>query len=178
MRYAWTMRLRHTLVAVLGFATLILSPQLACSGDSAVDPAIARRMQAAIAGPWEYTDGATTIVFRLEQSGRAFDPDNPQAARSWIPSAHACGTHALIKQASACTDSYVMPLDVIVVQGESAGARARGVFTSYDAGDYGRLWIALGTTELTGSVEGRDTLRVYDAKGVERTLTRRAGPSR
>lgn len=166
------MRLRHTLVAVLGFATLILSPQLACSGDSTVDPAIVERMKAVVAGPWEYKTGATTIVFRLEQSGRAFDPDNPQAARSWIPSAHACGTHALIKPAHACVDSYAMPLDVVIVAG-TAGPDARGVYTSFGGGEEGRLWLALAGSELAFSVErGRDALRFTDDTGNERTLTR------
>lgn len=153
--------MRRTLPAILGFAALVLSPQVACTGDRDPDPALAERMRASVEGTWEYTDGATTIRFRVEQSSREFHPDDPYASLSLFGEAYACGNHALVKPAGACVDVYHMPLDVEVVAGPAL-EMPRGTLTS--SGGDSQLWFKLGATELRG-VLANDVVTLQQQSG-------------
>lgn len=145
--------MRRPLIAIAGFAALVLSPQAACTTeDEGLSPAQIEALRASVEGTWEYTDGATAIQFRVTQSSRDFDPDNPMASRSLVGTAYACGNHGIVKPANACIDVYHMPLDVEVTTGPALDM-PRGTLTSYGGGPNGsEVWIRLGATELRGTL--------------------------
>lgn len=153
--------MRRTLPAILGFAALVLSPQAACTDDGGLTSAQITALRKSVEGTWEYKDGATTIQFRMTQSSRDFDADNPHASLSLVGDAYACGNHGLVKPASACIDVYHMPVDVEIVAG-GAFDMPRGVLTSYGGGATNtELWIALGETQLQGQL-ANDTVTLQN----------------
>lgn len=148
----------RTVPAILGFAALVLSPQAACTDE---DPGLSQAqidaIRESVEGTWEYTDGATTIQVRLSQSSRDFDPEDPYAwierrSASLVGEAYACGSHGLVKPASACADVYYMPFDVEVVTGVAPDSRA--TLMSFGGTVGNEMWIKLGTTELRGPLAG------------------------
>ncbi len=147
--------MRRTLPAIVGFAALVLSPQLACTSEEKglSDTQIAA-IRESVEGTWEYTDGATTIQLRLTQSARDFDPDDPYASNtpsvSLFSEAYACGNHGLVKPANACIDFYYMPFDVEILAGTAPDSRA--TLRSFGGTANNELWLKLGATELRGSV--------------------------
>ncbi|MFN0248179.1 MAG: hypothetical protein ACKV2T_14910 [Kofleriaceae bacterium] len=145
--------MRRTLPAILGFAALVLSPQLACtSEDEGLSQAQIDAIRESVEGTWEFTDGATTIQMRLTQSARDFDPDDPYASLSFslFEEAYACGSHGLVKPANACVDVYYMPFDVEIVTGTAPDSRA--TLLSLGGTTNNEIWIKLGANELRGIV--------------------------
>lgn len=151
--------MRRTLPTVLGFAALVLSPHAACvDEDEGLSSAQIDALRESVEGTWQYTDGATTIQLRLTQSSRDFNPEEPYASRSFFNEAYACGSHGLVKPASACIDVYYMPFDVEIISGSAPDSRA--TLMSFGGGtSSNEMWVKLGTTELRGQL-ANDTLAI------------------
>lgn len=108
-----------------------LNPAFACGPADPEFQYGAAEMRAAAEGTWSFSflptgeteaRQVTVKVTQGSQQGAASlrSPAGPRLIRA----AHACGTRTLLKSASACIDSTLMPLDVTFVGGDAAFEKA------------------------------------------------------
>jgi hypothetical protein len=106
--------MKKLVLAVLGLGALVLNPFYACGGGPNFRYG-ALEMRKAIEGTWQITAPASAsgparqLTVSLRQGSKA---RQARAERSLIAPAAACGTRSLVRDASACTDDSVMPLEV------------------------------------------------------------------
>lgn len=115
--------MRKLTIAVLGLAALVLNPAYACRTQKAFEFS-AHEMRAAVEGTWMLTTVKGSYTFEIEQAAAA----QHSSTRSLISPAHACGARTLVRSASACEDSSVMPIVVHL-----AGGTTNGEFEVYGA---------------------------------------------
>ncbi len=107
------------MVAVVALAVLVLDPLGFFGPRFEYGEA---EMRAAVVGRWHATVNGRDYDLAIDQ---ATDRDLTRVeSHGWVPTAGACGTRSLIKEAGACGDGTQMPLIVA----DSEGRLARGDF--------------------------------------------------
>ncbi len=116
MEKAW----KWLVLAVVAGAVLVISPfglfgpRFNYGGDE---------MRAAVVGRWRATVSGREYDLTIDQ---ATDRDLTRVeSHGWVPTAGACGSRSLIKEAGACMDDTRMPLIVA----DAEGRLARGEFS-------------------------------------------------
>ncbi len=109
------------LAVAAGLVALVTSPLNACRSDETYRFG-AEELRSAVEGSWVLVLPATLDsprrVYTFGITARRMH--RPTAARSLVPSAHACGTRSLIAAASACISDSVLPLEIAAVDGDGS----------------------------------------------------------
>lgn len=162
-------------LALIGF---VVNPGVGCGPGEPEFHYGAAEMRAMVEGTWELglrnPDGSTSTVVVTVKQG-AGEKAAARRPLGLVRPAMACGSRSLVRDANACMDETVMPLDVTMVSKDSpySGATLSGAFTIYSLilGP-GQLYIYLGKLAVGGTVAPDGTVTGLSNYGVaDVTLT-------